>query len=84
MMKLYSIKDNKVGFWKPFVCHNDAVASREFGNMINFRGSSGDFFVQENYCDLDLYCLGTYDENTGVITPDVQFICSGVSLKKEV
>lgn len=80
-MKLYSIKDNKVGFWKPFVSHNDAVASREFGNMIN---SSNDSFVKDNYADLDLYCLGTYDDNTGVITSDVQFICSGVSLKKEI
>lgn len=78
-MKLFAIKDTKVGFWKPFVQPNDAVAVREFSNMVN---SSVNSFVTDNYEDLELWSLGTYDEKTGEIVSDVQFICTGVSLKK--
>ena len=79
-MSLYAIKDNKVGFWKPFIQPNEAVAVRDFSNMINH---SDDGFVQQNYADLDLYQLGTYDDKTGVIVSDVKFIASGAGVKKE-
>ena len=80
-MKLYAIKDVKVGFWKPFCQPNDAVASREFSNLIN---STRESIVKDNPCDFELWCLGTYDEATGAIVSDVQFIISGASVKKEV
>lgn len=80
-MKLYAIKDVKVGFWKPFTQHNHPVAIRDFGNMVNSRENS---FVSENYEDLELWYLGTYDDSTGVISSDVQFITNGVNVKKEV
>lgn len=80
-MMLYAIKDNKVSFWKPFTQPNEAVAVRDFLNLINH---SNDDFVKQNSCDLDLYQLGSYDEHTGEIVSDVKFVASGASVKKEV
>lgn len=80
-MMLYAIKDNKVSFWRPFTQPNEAVAVRDFTNMINH---SNDDVIKQNYPDLDLYQLGTYDEHTGAIVSDVKFIASGSSVKKEV
>ena len=80
-MRLYAIKDVKVGYWKPFVQHNDSTAHREFANMVN---SKTDSFVTDNFQDLELWSLGSYDENTGVIESDVNFIVNGSSVHKEV
>ena len=80
-MNLYAIKDNKVSFWRPFTQPNEAVAIRDFSNMINH---SNDDMVKQNYADLDLYQLGTYDEHTGEIVSDVKFVAAGASVKKEV
>ncbi len=76
---LFAIKDTKVGFWKPFIQPNEAVAVRDFSNMVN---SSDNPFVRDNYMDLELYSLGCFDDITGSIDSDVSFICTGVSLKK--
>lgn len=79
-MILYAIKDVKIGFWKPFCQLNEAVAVREFTNMVN---SERDEFVKDNYSDLELWCLGTYNDKTGEIVSKVDFICSGSNVHKE-
>lgn len=77
--KLYSIKDTKATFWKPHVQLNDLVARREFSNMIN---SSANEFFSVNYSDLELWCIGEYDDITGKITAfDPVFVCNGVDVK---
>ena len=78
---LYAIKDVKVGFWKPFIQPNEAVAIRDFANMVN---SGRDSFIDDNYNDLELWQIGTYDDSTGAIESDVKFIVSGSGLRKVV
>lgn len=78
-LEVYAIKDTKVGFWKPFIQPNEAVAIRDFANMVN---STDDRFVRDNFADLELYRLGYFDDTTGVIETDVSFIASGISLKR--
>lgn len=78
-MKLYAIKDVKVGFWKPFVEPNGDVAIREFTTLVN---SSGNDFVSQNYADLELWCLGSYDDKTGDIVSDVQYCIKGADVKR--
>lgn len=77
---VFAIKDKKSCFWKPFCQPNDLVARREFDNMVN----SSNEFMQQNYADMDLYKLGTYDDETGVIESKVEFVCSGSDVKKVV
>lgn len=76
---LYCIKDTKACFWKVHTQVNDLVARREFDNLIN--SNSIDFY-SVNYSDLELWKLGTFDDATGEIDPDLFFICSGVDVKK--
>lgn len=79
-LKIYAIKDTKVGFMQPFCQVNDSVAIREFGNLIN----TGSSVVSQNYEDMELYSLGTYSQDTGSIESDVQYLVKGVDVKKVV
>lgn len=79
MYSVYCIKDVKVGFMNPFVQPNDAVAVREFSNLVNSDGKST---VSVNYEDMELYKLGSYDQNTGVIVSDVDYLVKGVDVKR--
>lgn len=79
MYYIYCIKDTKVGFMNPFVQPNDAVAVREFANLVNSNGSS---VVSVNYQDMELYKLGSYSQDTGVIESDVEYLVKGVDVKR--
>lgn len=79
IVNMYAIKDTKSSFWKPHTQVNDAVAIREFSNMIN---SGANDFCCINYADLELYRIGTYDDANGATTSEVVFICSGTDVKK--
>lgn len=71
MMKLYSIKDTKIGYMAPFIQQNNAVAIRTFKNM---RNASQPNAVNTNPEDKELWELGIYDEETGEIKPNLVFI----------
>lgn len=65
-IELYSVKDTKVGFSVPFSCVSDDVALRQF--IATVRSS------QPNFCntfpeDKMLYHVGSFDDQSGVITP---------------
>lgn len=79
--KIFCIKDTMVGFMQPFIQVNEAVAVREFSNIVNSVGSS---IVSQNYKDMELYCLGTFNQDTGIIEPDVTFVIKGSDVKKVV
>ena len=76
---VYAIKDVKTSFWPPHVQINDVSAQREFTNMVN---SSRNEFMEQNFADCELWKLGEFDDQTGVITSAPVFICSGVDVKK--
>lgn len=63
MKNVYSIRDNKMGsFNVPVLIENDAVAIRQFGDLIS-RG--GDSVMSIHPSDFTLYLLGQYDSNRG-------------------
>lgn len=60
---VFSIRDNKLGsFGVPVVIDNDAVAIRQFGDII---ANGGDNVMTKHPSDFTLYRLGDYDMHTG-------------------
>ena len=81
-MKLYTIKDTIVGaMTSPFAGVNDGSAIRSVKNMIN---SPVDNEVKANYKDKQLFCVGSYNDETGEIVPEVWFITTLSDLIEEV
>ena len=65
MLKIYAIKDVKAGFMNPFYLQNDEIAIRSFKKAANDVQSNA---VNDFPEDKELWYLGTYDEDTGLIT----------------
>lgn len=60
---VYSIRDNKLGsFGVPVVIDNDAVAIRQFGDLISKKSDS---IMSLHPEDFTIYCLAEYDAETG-------------------
>lgn len=64
--KIYSIKDTKIGFTAPFIMQNDAVAVRAFAGMAKAQQPNQ---VNTYADDKELWTMGEFDDNTGIITP---------------
>lgn len=71
-MKVYAIKDLKIGFEPPFTRQNDDVAIREFESAAKFAQGANRF--RECPTDYELWSLGEYDMNTGVITSKPEYL----------
>ena len=81
-LNLYGIKDTVIGaISTPFAQNNNATAIRMIRNYIN---SPTDNEIKQNYKDKQLYLLGEYDDNTGYITSNVEFVVNLSDLKEEV
>ena len=70
-MKIYAIKDTKIGYMNPFYLQNDGVAMREFTNARNEQSKNA---VNTNPEDKELWCLGEFDDQTGEIVSNIRFI----------
>ena len=76
-MKIYAIKDCKIGFSNSiFLKTSDELALRDFTILVNQPGTT----VQMFPADFELYCVGDYDQNSGVIISDIRFISNALSL----
>lgn len=64
-VSMYAIKDNYVGFLDPVISKNDNEAIRLF----KFGLSQPDTLHYSNRQDYDLYKVGEFDNETGVLTP---------------
>lgn len=75
---IYSYRDIKSGFGGPVVDQSDSTAIRGFSYAIN--GNNGIMNFSPN--DFDLYKIGMFDSDTGVIVPEVipVLIVNGSSL----
>lgn len=75
---IYSIRDNLVGFMSPVVDVNENTARRNFARAVNQADSALDFSPN----DFDLYKLGSFDDQTGVIEPclPIEFIEHGTNM----
>lgn len=80
-LNVYVVRDRKTCFGTDmFIQPNDEVALRHFGNLMQELKRSGNSALIVNYPDdFDLYCIGTYDSETGVVT-DIpnRFVCCAV------
>lgn len=84
MKYLYSLHDVKTDKWyKPVVCNNDGEAERSFISAVNGDyGKDGD--VVKYPQDFRLVCLGTFDDQLGVIEgiANVEIINGETAIKK--
>lgn len=79
---VYAIKDTVVGaFLRPFTHVNDNSAIRDFASTVNDPKND---FMKQNHGDMSLYKIGTFDDATGELTCNVEFICSGANVWKEL
>lgn len=81
MLNIYSVRDVKTGFMQPSLDANDKAAQRGFQLMLaTCKPESLMGFCPE---DFDLYRIGTFDNQTGKISPlnVPEPICTGSSLE---
>lgn len=65
MLKIYSIKDVKAGFMNPIYLQNDEIAIRSIKKAANDVQPNA---VNDFPEDKELWYLGTFDEDTGLIS----------------
>lgn len=65
---MYAIRDVKTAFMQPFIAINHQSAMRGFHmDLVNAKGSNSMMgFAPE---DFDLYYIGTFDNDSGVVSP---------------
>lgn len=79
-MILFGIKDKGLGFCEIFPADNKYAAMRYFNDSVN---SGRQTLLANHPEDFSLYSLGTFDQNTGEVTPKVEFIEEAITMKKE-
>lgn len=73
-MRIYAIKDVKIGFNSPFVQYSENVAKRTF--MAAITDERGAYYKYPE--DIELWYLGDFDDETGIIRGcDPQYIMGG-------
>ena len=80
-LKIYAIKDTKVGFMQPFYQANNAVAIRAFTNAVNAEQTNN---INQNLDDMELWHLGEYNDDTGEIKSDIQYLCKANDVKRSM
>lgn len=79
MQKLYAIKDKSMGFSETIISSNDYGAIRLCADRVN---SKQENFFNMHAEDLDLYCLGEFDTDTGAIKNEIKYVMSFLDMKK--
>jgi hypothetical protein len=79
LVNIYSVFDHAAkAFVKPFFVHNDGLAIRAFQDNVNAQDDNN---IAKHPDQFVLYCLGVYDDVTGVINScDPVRIAMGVEL----
>lgn len=80
-IKIYTVKDTKIGFMQPFYAQNEQVAIRMFTNSANSKTSENS--VNVNPEDKELWLLGEYNDQTGTITSEIKFVTKAIDVIKE-
>lgn len=77
---VYAMRDSMTGFLTPTFDVNDQSAKRNFVFALRRK----DTLLYSNAQDYDLYKIGEFDQESGVITPLVhhELICTGLSVKE--
>lgn len=74
---VYSIRDVKTGFMTPVIEVSDEAAARNFTHSV----LSSDGILRSFAVDFSLYRIGSFDADSGRITPEdiPQLVCQGSS-----
>lgn len=72
-MFIYSLKDVKSGFMSLMLFKNDDLAKRSFKNMLSDPTPN---LVTMNPEDFELWCIGEFDSDSGVIVSNVRFVAN--------
>lgn len=82
-MRIYTIYDNKAkDYSAPFFQRTDVNAVRTFAATVN--NSQEGNTIHDAPADFDLYHIGSFDQNTGTITPvEPALIINGEKVKKQ-
>ena len=75
---IYAFRDTKIGFMQPFLQQNEAVAMRTLKMAVNDEHSQ----IRNRAEDIQLYQLGTFDDDTGEIVPEVKFVANAIDHKE--
>lgn len=77
ILNVYAVRDLMAGYLQPTLDINDEVAARNFKYAI----TKPDTLEFSNIQDFDLVCIGTYDNDLGIIsgTPE-RIVVKGSSL----
>ena len=70
-MGLYAFKDIKIGFMKPWTEHNHETARRLYFKAIEDEQQN---IINQYPSDIELWTLGTYDDKTGQIHSEPEFM----------
>lgn len=76
-MKVFSIFDSCAGVYdRPFVAHNEAAATRAFGDI----AISAEHAIGQHPEHYSLYLVGEWDDNNAVIKPEDR-VCIATALE---
>ena len=80
-IKMYGIKDTVGGnFLTPNFFTNQAVALRAISSAVNCGQGS---LLSDYPADVQIFELGEFDDQTGIVTPmEPHFICNAIDLKE--
>lgn len=79
LLRAYSLHDNKaLNYSPPFFQHNNALAVRMLTDLVADTGTA----PGRHPNDFRMYCVGTYDDATGVFTPiaPIEHVMDAVSV----
>ena len=79
IMELYCVKDVKSGYMNPFPMQNRGVALREFAASVMSRQGIFEKYPE----DMEFWQIAEYDNDSGVITPKLEFVVSARDFLKE-
>lgn len=75
-IKLYTIKDTLVAFKSIWTSHNDETAKRAIKSSIEYEKAP-----KSEIEDMQLWYLGEYDDQTGKIESEPQFVATVTDIK---
>ena len=75
---MYAFRDAKIGFMQPFLQQNEAVALRTLKMAVNDEKSQ----IRAMADDIQLYQIGTFDDETGEVKADLKFVANAIDHKE--
>lgn len=79
LLRAYTLHDVKaLTYSPPFFQSNNALAIRMLDDLVNDKNTS----VGRHPSDFKLYCVGSYDDSNGALTPlnIIEHVCDAIAL----